>query len=516
VSASDSSSGNEVRRTDDGRLQLQLNNAYYIRTFEVQWGGRLAVYEPEYAERVRVSFNGLAWSVRHNQFDEDGTYPTNSLVNRKGYYSRWSGGNVPTIPVSLITFSATGMQGSRIDIEHVYIEICTSNPTPLTPTSTPTTIPTPTYLPPICTANVYFSGSGASVRTYPSTDAPVIIALTTGVPLTLLGRTEDNSWFLINVSTSTGNQLGWVRLSAINIRYTAYCPNTLPVYETQEGIATVTPAPSATATQLSTTCDMRDKNGVNVLARTAVSELAGDDSFINGVEAAVALMMTQLNSFLNRGTWYLLGSWGISADEYERVENPAELGFNASTPGRQLLAEMATVLVDGYCSSSNIQQAFQFLVPNNISMDFLNNLTPYIGMPNVYTEISIHASRVTQFVNDDDYGLALPVLIPGSERAVVVGDSSIGNAALSYQCPIDTTAYIIGNPNDYTNGGSESAVLSIPGRYGCIDDVSCVNRTWWWSATDKRSFIEFTDRAALDTQLITFGGYEYVKTCAPA
>jgi hypothetical protein len=133
VSASDSSSGNEVRRTEDGRLQLQLNNAYYIRKFEVWWGGRLAVYEPEYAERVRVSFNGLAWSVRHNQFDEDGTYPTNSLVNRKGYYSRWSGGNVPTFPVSLITFSATGMQGSRIDIERVYIEVCTSNATPLPP-----------------------------------------------------------------------------------------------------------------------------------------------------------------------------------------------------------------------------------------------------------------------------------------------------------------------------------------------------------------------------------------------
>jgi hypothetical protein len=138
VSASESSSGNEVRRTEDGRLQLQLNNAYYIRKFEVWWGGRLAVYEPEYAERVRVSFNGLAWSVRHNQFDDDGTYPTNSLVNRKGYYSRWSGDNVPTFPVSLITFSATGMQGSRIDIERVYIEVCTSNPTPLTPTPTPT------------------------------------------------------------------------------------------------------------------------------------------------------------------------------------------------------------------------------------------------------------------------------------------------------------------------------------------------------------------------------------------
>jgi hypothetical protein len=140
VSASESSSGNEVRRTEDGRLQLQLNNAYYIRKFEVWWGGRLAVYEPEYAERVRVSFNGLAWSVRHNQFDDDGTYPTNSLVNRKGYYSRWSGDNVPTFPVSLITFSATGMQGSRIDIERVYIEVCTSNPTPLTPTPTPTPI----------------------------------------------------------------------------------------------------------------------------------------------------------------------------------------------------------------------------------------------------------------------------------------------------------------------------------------------------------------------------------------
>jgi len=257
-------------------------------------------------------------------------------------------------------------------------------------------------------------------------------------------------------------------------------PNpTMPPYTpirspTPQSSLTPTTTPSPTETPVP--CAMRDRNGVNVLAATANTETDSGGILANHDSSVAALMLMQINSFRALNNWVTLGTWGVS---------PEALPYNSAIPR---LNEMAQLMVDGYCQMGDPLSRFSSdKFPEIASSGILRAIA---NDSLARFEISIHATRATQFTNDDAYPIRYVIFPPfGASKAIVIGDANITNAWLRYQCELLDLSITFGpkfelmreNPANmsrpYTGKDEKGA------KYTCepgTNKVTCPNLSHYW------------------------------------
>ncbi len=284
--------------------------------------------------------------------------------------------------------------------------------------------------------------------------------------------------------------------SVLAITTTSFCPSGLP-----GGTSNGNPV-----------CELRDRNGVNVLARSAMSEASGQGQDLHN-DVLAAIMITQINMHLDRGGWYNLSSFQCSnSSDVQTCIRQLSLCPASSQPGITV-CEMATTMIDEYCSSSNSANMMQALVNRNLlSSEQASALTGIVAVEGLVREISIHSSRqdeMHEWMRLQYPGAPYQVLSLGSSnRAVVLGTDAISLPPLDFQCGVPQVAAIVGDPNAWTNGSTATATLSAEGRFRCID--AALATRWWYGNPDRTAFVEFPNenaaRAYLDLQK---SGYLY-------
>jgi RHS repeat-associated protein len=212
-----------------------------------------------------------------------------------------------------------------------------------------------------------------------------------------------------------------------------------------------------------TPCGMRDNNGVNVLAATAITESDGFGPLTQDNAAVAALMVMQVNTFIatNGANWRELGTWTGAG------RSPATI---VADPTQTRILDIATHIVNGYCSNPSdpmalVNQSYPNIAGNQCLQDIAGN-------QNARFEISIDATRAADFRADSNYPLKCVFEAPGADRAIVVGGVEITRAWLGYQCAVGEQAVLARDPNTITNA------LSATGNYSCTP-CTTVNQ-WWW------------------------------------
>lgn len=150
-------------------------------------------------------FDTLAYTI---DAEGDAWYLIELADGTLAWISQWVAGRVDDVPLGLIALAAT----------------VPASPTPLptdTPTATPTITPTAT-LPAGANARIY-PDSRVNLRTGPGLDFDKRGTVDPHMPLQLIGRNPDNTWFEIN--TFDGRS-GWVRGDLITIEDLSALPVT--------------------------------------------------------------------------------------------------------------------------------------------------------------------------------------------------------------------------------------------------------------------------------------------------
>ncbi len=242
-------------------------------------------------------------------------------------------------------------------------------------------------------------------------------------------------------------------------------------------------------------CNMREQNGVNVLAAMAFTETGANNTASPLTEnnlAVAALMIMQVNNFRSGG-WKTLGTW-------------AGIGHTPLTivaPSDQVrLIDIATLMVDGYCASED--PLALFTTDNYPEIAGSEGLREIATNPLARNEISINASRAEQFRNDPAYPVQFVVTAEGFSRAVVIGTDEITRAFLDYQCPLGENAVLTDSPDVL------GRPLSQRGKYEC-KECNRATRHWWWSNTG--SNYELLSEVDFQRKISTEGGHGYVASC---
>ena len=238
---------------------------------------------------------------------------------------------------------------------------------------------------------------------------------------------------------------------------------------------------------------MRDQNGVNALAATAIAETDGGGALSQDDVAVAALMLMQVNSF-RAGSWRQLGTFaGQNATPSTIVADPSQTRIIA----------IATSMVDGYCQNAN--PLSQFNANNYPAIANSDALATIAGNINARFEISIDASRVDQFRSDPDYPLQFVITAEGADRAVVIGDANITNAWIEYQCPVGQN-HIVGT----SQNPDELGTLQLGVNVTCQPCIRST-RQWWYNSGDGNwellSETQFQER-------IRSGGQGYIASCS--
>ncbi len=267
------------------------------------------------------------------------------------------------------------------------------------------------------------------------------------------------------------------------------CPNFLPPCS----VTTLpTPAPSSPISPTTTPpCSMREKNGVNVLAATAIAETDGGGSLFQSNEAVIALMLMQANSY-RAGNWRQLGT-------FER-QNRTPLTIVADQSQTRII-NLANLVVEGYCQNGDaLSQFTQNNYPGITNNDVLAQIAENI---NARFEISIDASRAEQFRSDPAYPLQFVITAPGANKAIVIGDANITNAWLRYQCPAGQAEIMRENPANmmlpYT------APDELGKKYSC---GPCSEPSHYWVANGNGEFGMMTSR-----EMYSQGKWGYGASC---
>jgi hypothetical protein len=245
-----------------------------------------------------------------------------------------------------------------------------------------------------------------------------------------------------------------------------------------------TPNPEATLIP----CSMRDRNGVNVLAATANAETDGGSYLANDDVVVAALMLIQVNTFRGTGNWIALGTFGSTP--------PENLPTNPNIPR---MNDIASIMVESFCTTGEPLTLFGDDVYPRIAND--PTLAQIAADISVRFEVSIHATRSDQFRADDEYSVKYVFNAPNAIKAVVIGDVSITNAWLRYQCPLEDPnrtsgpkyELMRGNPTHierpFTDPDSNGAKFSCePGK----EEDSCARLTHYWVDIGRNVFEMWT------------------------
>jgi RHS repeat-associated protein len=236
-----------------------------------------------------------------------------------------------------------------------------------------------------------------------------------------------------------------------------YQTNDCNIIQRLLGLCPTPPPPTQTP------CGMRDNNGVNVLAATAITESDGFGPLAQDDAAVAALMAMQLNTFIatNGASWRELGTWTGAGQSAATI-------VADSTQTRIL--DIATQMVNGYCTNPSDPMALvNQSYPNIAGNQCLQGIA---GNPDARFEVSIDATRAADFRADSNYPLQCVFEASGADRAIVVGGVDITGAWLGYQCAVGEQAVLARDPNTITNA------LSATGNYSCTP-CTTVNE-WWW------------------------------------
>ncbi len=246
--------------------------------------------------------------------------------------------------------------------------------------------------------------------------------------------------------------------------------------------------PSPTPEPTVTSCGMRDQNGVNALAATAIAETDGGGALSQNNVAVAALMLMQVNSF-RTGSWRQLGTFA--------GQNATPLTIVADQTQTRII-DIAALMVSGYCQNAN--PLSQFNANNYPSIANSNELVTIAGNSDARFEISIDASRAEQFANDPAYPLQFILTAPDADRAIVIGGANITNAWLRYQCPNGQVEVMRENPSNmstpFTANDAEGE------KFTC---ESCRLSHYWWLNSSTGVYERITTEELLSNSRVGFG-----------